>query len=411
MFSSYAVGQGLIVIFSALLYGATVCMFDARTHGFDRLVNWLAAERITIFISSATLFRSLMRSEGSRLTCPELRLVRLGGESVIVEDVQACRSYLPRHVQFVVGYGATEAAIMTMHAVGADEEFPSGFVPVGRALPGLRVSIAGEDGNPVPHGESGEIVVHGRDLPSYWRESARTEGRYRESPDVPGERCYFTGDRGRARADGCIEHLGRVDRRVKVRGFRVELDEVEQVLGQHPLVVRSAVVAHRNQLDDLTIVGYVETIDPSMLRVDDLRRFMADRLADYKVPSTFIALDRMPLGDARKILRSRLPAPETVRPLADAPVAGPETDLQRVIEAIWLEVLGLTAVSIDDVFFMMGGDSLRAAQVGSRLSEALGIEVSMSLLLQAPTIRQLSERLGAQVAGKDASQAGAGARP
>ena len=395
LFSTYSVGQGLTAIFTALLHGATVCMFDVRRHGFDRLARWLRDERISIYHSSASLFRSLAATAGAGLVCPSLRVLRLGSERITAADIDTCRARFPTGVMFVVAYSSTETSTVTFHVVHAEEDFGTGPVPVGLALAGVRVSIVDDQGRDVPSGETGEIAVHGADLPlGYFRDEALTARRYQSSADVPGERRCLTGDLGRLRPDGRLEHLGRKDRLVKIRGFRIELDEVEAALLQHPQVSAAAVEARPDRSGDTVLAAYLE--GPPGLPVEALRGFLAERLADYKIPSRFIRLDRLPMSDSGKVARSRLPALDDSAPAAGPAPAPTETGFQAVVLAVWMEVLGLDTIGLDDSFFMVGGDSLRAAKVASRLSVALGAEVPLTLLLEADTVRRLSETLEAQ---------------
>jgi nonribosomal peptide synthetase DhbF len=256
------------------------------------------------------------------------------------------------------------------------------------------VSIVDEEGRDLPQGTTGEIAVQGRDLPlGYFRDDALTAARYQTAVDAPGERRYLTGDLGRLRTDGQLEHLGRKDRRVKVRGFRIELDEIEHTLLQHPGVARVAVEAMPDRRGDVMLVAYLEPTGPTAASAADFRAFLGPRLADYKIPSRFIALAQFPMSDSGKIVRSRLPAVEASQALTGTPRARAETTLQALVTGVWIEVLGDDGIGIDDSFLMVGGDSLRAAQIASRLSTALGADVPLTLLLEAETIRRLAERL------------------
>ncbi len=399
MFSSYAVGQGFTAMFGALLYGATLCPFDVRRLGFGRMARWLVDQRISIYISSATLFRSLVRTLGE-LRCPDLRLVRIGSERVTFDDVDAFRRRFRGHARLLVAYSSTEASTIAMHVVGDDEQFPAGIVPVGRATAGVHVSIVDEQGAVVPPGVEGEIVVRSGALPlGYWRDAERTARAYRPCPDVPGERAYHTGDLGRVRPDGCLEHLGRKDRRVKVRGFRIELEEVEAALASHPGVSRAAVVARPDRHGDATLVAYVELSAEARATLEGVRAFMSARLPDYMVPATFVVVESLPVSDTGKVIMSQLPEPPRERPatLASA-YEPPTTTIEQIVGNAWKEVLGLDAVGVHDPFLMVGGDSLRAGQIASRLSVATGVEVLLWELLERSTIRRQAELIATRQA-------------
>jgi acyl-CoA synthetase (AMP-forming)/AMP-acid ligase II len=391
MFSTYSVGQGLTAVLSALLRGGAVCPFDVRRQGLERLALWLVDQRITIYISSATLFRSLARTLDGSLQFPDLRMIRLGSERITPEDVEAYRRLFASHARLLIAYSSTETANISMHFVGPDEEFPQGIVPVGRTSDGVSVSVVDEAGRPLPPGMEGEIVVRSAYLPAgYWRDPERTARTYEAIPDVANERLCRTGDLGRLRPDGCLEHLGRKDRRVKIRGFRVELEEVEQLLASHPAVLRAAVLVRRDRRGDPLLVAYLEIDAGANAPVEEVQRYASLRLPDYMVPATFVVVDAMPVSDTGKINRSRLPDLPLDRPMLSTAYIPPRTALESTIAAIWRDVLDLGGVGVYDPFFMVGGDSLRAAQIASRVSSAVGLEVQLWELIEAATIAELA---------------------
>ena len=390
MFSTYAVGQGMTASMSALVCGATVCQFDVRRLGFERLAKWLVDERISIYISSATLLRALGRATGD-VRCTAVRVVRVGSERVTVEDVNACRRMFPQ-ARMLIAYSSTETANIAMHVVGEHEAFPSGVVPVGLPNHGVTVSISDDAGQTLPPGQEGEIVVQSAYLPrGYWRDPERTARTYTTVAGADGERLCRTGDVGRIRTDGCLEVLGRKDRRVKIRGFRIELDEIESLLGRHASVARAAVIAKPDHRGDLMLVAYLEMADGLETPIEEVRSFALARLPDHMVPTSFIVVEKMPLSDVDKVDRSRLPDPPRARPSMSAEYVSPRTPLERTIGTIWQDVLGHDAIGVHDPFLMIGGDSLRAAQIASRVSSALEIDVPLSDLLEASTIAKLAE--------------------
>ncbi len=408
MFSTYAVGQGMTAMLSALLRGGAVCQFDVRRQGLELLARWLVEQRISIYMSSATLFRSLARTLDRSALFPDLRLIRLGSERVTTEDVDAYRRLVASQVgvrlthkttresesstpRLLIAYSSTETANISMHLVGPDEQFPDGIVPVGRTSEGVSVSVVDEAGQPLPPGEEGEIIVRSAYLPAgYWRDAERTARTYLPVPDAPEERICRTGDLGRIRPDGCLEHRGRKDRRVKIRGYRVELEEVERLLSNHPSVAHAAVLARTDRRGDPLLVAYLEMKDGVTTPVEDVRGYASLHLPDYMVPATFIVLDAMPASDTGKINRSRLPDPPLDRPSLSAAYVQPRTALESTIAAIWRDVLGLDGVGVHDPLLMVGGDSLRAAQISSRLSAAVGVEVPLWQLLEASTIADVA---------------------
>lgn len=395
MFSNYAVGHGVSTMLGALLNGAALCVFDVRRHGFDRMARWLADERISIYVSSASLFRHLLRTAARSVHCADLRVIRLSSERVTREDVDGYRRGFASQARLLIAYSSTETSNIAMHVLDDDEACPGGVVPVGRPSAGVTVRIVDEHGRPQPDGEEGEIVVCGEHLPlGYWHDPERTAQIYSDCPEGPAVRCCRTLDIGRLRADGCLEVLGRRDRRVKIRGLRLELDEIELRLGQHPSVAGAAVVAPADERGDRVLAAYLELAAATTGgAVDDLRRFAAAHLPDYMVPSLFIVLDAIPRGSNGKIDRSRLPPLPRRRPALASAYVPPRSALERTIAEVWQDVLDLDGIGVHDPFLMLGGDSLRAAQVASRLSTALDRDVPLWELLEASTIDQMARLL------------------
>jgi amino acid adenylation domain-containing protein len=401
MISTFAVGQGFAAMFVPLLYGATACPFDVRRLGFERLVRFLVDDRISIYLSSATLFRSLVRTIGG-VRCPALRFVRLNSERITVADVETFRKLFPTGVRLAIAYSSTETSTISLHLVASDETFPADVVPVGAPIPGVRVSILDDHGRALPPGEEGEIAAQGAALPlGYWRDPERTARTYRPSSDIPGERICKTGDLGRIRLDGVLEHLGRKDRRVKIRGFRVELEEVEAVLARHPSVSRAAVLAHHDQSGDATLVAYLQLDSNAPSSIEDIRRFVVEHLPETIAPTAFISLEALPLTDAGKVDLQALSELRGERYAVDATHEAPRTDTERLVAETWKEVLGLDVVGRHEPFLMVGGDSLRAGQVASRVSAAAGVEVQLWELLDRSTVSELASLVDEKTAKKE----------
>jgi acyl carrier protein len=201
---------------------------------------------------------------------------------------------------------------------------------------------------------------------------------------------YRTGDLGRLRPDGRLEHLGRKDLRVKIRGFRVEIEEIETVLNQHPAVIRAAVAAKPGVDGDLRLVAYVQLAAESDAALETLRAQIGLRLPEHMIPSTFVFVDEIPVTDSGKIARQWLPDPPADRPALAAECVMPRTPLEATIASVWREVLGLETVGVHDAFLSIGGDSLKATLVASRLASRLGVELPLMALFETSTISELA---------------------
>ena len=387
LLTSYAMAQGMIITASALLRGATLCAFDVRREGLTALADWLVAQQISVYVSVASLFRSFARTLDPSRRFPDVRLVRIGGERVTPDDVAAHRLHFAR-ARLLVSYAATEAGPIALHEVGAAETFPEGVVPVGRTLDGVTVFVRDEAGRQMPDGEKGELVVRSAYLsPGYWGQPEQTAQAFLTSgaAAVTGERDYPTGDLGRIR-DGRIEHLGRVGHRIQIGGVRIELEGVEAALQGCPEVLRAAALAKPRSDKELQIVAYVQPVHGCSPTVDTLRAFMGTRLPEQMIPSMFVILESLPLTDSGKVDRQRLPDPPTDRPQLSSEWAEPITPAERIVAETVREVLGIERVGRKDAFLSIGGDSLRAGQVASRLSRRFGKPISLGDLLLASTV-------------------------
>lgn len=389
-FSTFAMGQGVTALMLTWLSGATLCPFDIRRDGVQRLTRWMSERRLTVWMSSATLLRSLMRTLTGTQQFPHLRIVRISGERVLPADVAAAHRHFPAASVFV-SYATTETGGISIHAAERGAAYDNGVVSVGKVLDGITVRILGDDGRELAAGEEGEIAVESADISEhYWHEDDSAASAFAAVPGHPGRRLYRTGDLGRWRTDGQLEHLGRRDLRVKIRGFRIEIEEVETVLAQQADVVRAAVAARPGSDGNPRLVGYVQLVPESDITVETLRAQLGLRLPEYMIPSAFVILDELPIGATGKIARQQLPDPPAERPSLGAEYLPPRNALEETIAAVWREILGLERVGMNDAFLSLGGDSLKATLVASRLAARLRVDVPVTLLFEHATIAELS---------------------
>jgi hypothetical protein len=224
--------------------------------------------------------------------------------------------------------------------------------------------------------------------PGYLDRPALTAERFLPDPSRSGGLLYRTGDRGRLRDDGTLDFLGRVDHQVKLRGYRIELEEIESVLAAHPAVGEAAVAIH-----DERIVAYLTTEDANPASPEALGEHLAAALPDYMVPSRFVGLEAMPRLPNGKIDRRALPPPEGPRSDPDRPLSPPRTAVERIMAGIWAETLELDEVGIDEDFFELGGHSLLAAQLFARLRDVLRLDAPLRSLFDNRTIEALAREL------------------
>jgi amino acid adenylation domain-containing protein len=325
-----------------------------------------------------------------------LDTLMFGGEA---SDPASVRQVLehgpPRRLLNV--YGPTESTTFTtwhlVQRVGDDAR----TVPIGRPISNTQVYILDSRLQAVPVGIPGQLYIGGDGLArSYLRRPGLTAETFVPHPfsQQPGDRLYATGDLARYLPDGSIEFLGRQDRQVKLRGFRVELGEIEAVLSRHPAVREGVVLLREEAPNDKRLVAYLVPSQglPEPGR-DDLVGFLRQYLPDYMTPSAFVFLPSLPLTANRKVDWGALPAPDTSRPQLAQGFVAPRTPLQEAIAEIWAEVLGLERVGIDDSFFDLGGHSLLATQIISRLRTILRVDIPLRTLFDRPTVAGLAKAI------------------
>ena len=249
------------------------------------------------------------------------------------------------------------------------------------------------DGQKVGFSQVGEIAVKSRYLSmGYWRRSDLTKAKFLPDRESGDRRIYLTGDLGRMSPDGCLEHLGRKDFQVKIRGLRVDVTEVEKVLVSHPGVKEAIVTTRKDQLGDAQLVAYFVPSNRVAPTVSGLRNLLREKLPDHMIPSTFIKLDAIPLTatGSGKVDPRALPEPGNKRPDVDTPYVPSRTPVEEKVAKIWTEVLALNLVGIHDNFFELGGHSLAATRVVSKVIQTFQLELPVKAVFDAPTVAAMA---------------------
>jgi len=343
--------------------------------------------------SCTAMLESLEDDRRSRLLDNQLRLMLSASEPLLSDIPRTWMRRFGHPARHFHMFGQTETAgIVCLHEIADTDDDQVHVVPVGRPLANTEIYILDEQQQPVPQGTSGELYIGGAGVGrAYLRRPELTAAKFVPHPfSESGGRLYRTGDWARWRADGSVEFAGRQDSQVKLRGFRVELGEIEAALAGHAGVKQSVVIM-KDGGNAKRLVAYVVSNDD--IPVTALRGFLQERLPDYMVPSVFVKMEALPLNANGKVDRLALPEPPATRPELTTGYESPQTTTERMLATIWTEVLGVDEPGIDDNFFELGGHSLLAMQVVARINEHLNLTLPIRELFERPTIRQLATAL------------------
>ncbi|NER47173.1 MAG: amino acid adenylation domain-containing protein [Symploca sp. SIO1A3] len=413
LFHSYAFDFTVWEIWGALLYGGRLVVVPYLvTRSPESFYRLLCQEKVTVLNQTPSAFRQLIQVEegigkpplyppkggreqgtGNNL---KLRLVIFGGEALEINSLQP---WFERHgdqkPQLVNMYGITETTVHVTYRPLSLADLDSAASVIGRPIPDLQMYVLDEYLQPVPIGIPGEMYVGGSGVTrGYLNRPQLTAERFIANP-FGNSKLYKTGDLARYLPNGELEYLGRIDNQVKIRGFRIELGEIEALLTQHPDIWESVVLVREEQPGDKLLVAYIVPQSESSVTLTQLRQYLQAKLPVYMVPSSFVILESLPLTDNGKIDRRALPAPDSVRPELENVFVAPSTPQEKILAAIWTNVLGIEQVGIHDNFFALGGDSIRSIQILSQAKEQ-GLNFSVQQLFQHQTIYELLQKLKAE---------------
>ncbi len=375
-------------VFLPLTSGGTICV--PREQDMLEPLRWLRDERVTVVHTTPSLLQSWLAGTDAVTSLPDLRWLFLSGELLTDGLVKQWRQRCGTDARIVNLYGPTETTMIRCSYVVPDEVEP-GVQPIGTPIDATQALVMSAEGRLCGVNEPGEIVLRTpfRCL-GYLNLADETRARFRRNPfrDDAADLLYYTGDRGRLRADGLLAISGRLDDQVKIRGVRVEPGEVTAVLASHEAVHSCIVVARSSIAGDRELVGYVVTAAGCMLDSQQARDYLRGRLPSALVPGAYVFLDALPLLPNGKVDRAALPPPQ--RQEAEAGHVAARTALEQALVDIWCELLGVARVGVHDDFFDLGGDSLKGMQMLARVRARHGIEIAISKLFSDPTIAALA---------------------
>lgn len=389
-FASISFDAAAEEIFSCLIQGATLVlrtdeMLSSIPTFLQRCDDW----QLTVLDLPTVFWHQMVAEPSLSLTLPDsVRLVIIGGEKALPERLTTWQQ-VTQKVRLVNTYGPTEATVVTTAIDLSDFAVESGQLPIGTAIGHAQTYILDPDLQPVPVGIPGELYIGGAGVArGYSNRPDLTALAFIPDPfgETPGARLYKTGDRVRYRTDGTIEFLGRFDSQVKLRGFRIELEEIAAALRQHPRV-QEAVVVPRSDEDSQRLVAYIVPHSQQILTITELRGFLELHLPKHMLPAAFVMLEALPLTPNGKVDRQVLPAPEQIP--VEAAFVAPRTTIEKQLAVIWKQVLGLDKVGVNDNFFELGGDSILSLKIIAKANQS-GLHFTPKQLFQYQTIAQLA---------------------
>ncbi|WP_406617652.1 amino acid adenylation domain-containing protein [Bacillus velezensis] len=383
--ASAAFDASTFEIWGCLLNGGCLAIMPPGIPTADDIAEAVKKYNITTLWLTAGLFSLVVDQQLESLK--GLQQLLVGGDVVSVPHVQKVLAL--GKVQVINGYGPTEGTTFTC-CFPVPHDWKGSTLPIGRPISGTEIFILDSQLKPVAPGIPGELFIGGDGLArEYWRRPDLTKERFISHPfnNDPSARLYKTGDLVRYLENGDVEFIGRRDEQVKIRGFRIELGEIEARLINHTEIKEAAVTVNHNGDDDLYICAYY-TSNHKIAKIE-LQHFLRDFLPEYMVPSYFKQMDNMPLTVNGKIDRRALPRPD-ISQMSETKYEAPTNETEKKLSEIWEAVLGRERVGIDENFFEIGGHSLKASMLISRIRKTFGTDIKVKELFEQPTIKQLS---------------------
>jgi acyl-coenzyme A synthetase/AMP-(fatty) acid ligase/thioesterase domain-containing protein/acyl carrier protein len=380
-------------VFTSLVSGNSLYYYDLKEDGMAGLPAWIRQQEITFYSSTPTVFRSFIGMLAPTDVFPSVVKFSGGGEKKLHSDIQAIRRHFPNVKKIRLGFGSTETQNVASSYFPVDHDFSQQQLPSGKPAKDIQVFIWDENGNPLPSGQEGEIVVYGGALVrGYINNPTLTQERFIPDPLNPGWQYFKTGDLGKLLPDGQLVHLGRIDNMVKIKGVRIEVDAIENHVLSYPGILQVASRAVEGENDSKRLATYFVSEKGIEIPISDLRKHLAERLPRHQLPHYLIPLENIPTIPGRgKVDKSRLPLPKMERPNLSNPCLPPANELEKRLLQIWEEELGIKGIGVTDDFFDVGGDSLIGVLLFVRIEKELGRKLPVSILLTASTVRQQAE--------------------
>ncbi|MCF8261474.1 MAG: amino acid adenylation domain-containing protein [Melioribacteraceae bacterium] len=378
-------------IWGALLNGAKCVLYPGRVPEFDVLKSTIKTNNITCLWLTSSLFNLLIDEDPEVIKT--VRFIITGGEALSVKHIKKAQVLLTNS-QLINGYGPTENTTFTCcYQIPDIRNIEVNSIPIGKAINNTIVYILDENGN---EAKEGELYIGGKGVALGYRNNPELTNQkfsFRRNPNNENERLYKTGDRVKLLPDGNIDFIGRVDNQVKIRGFRIELEEIETMLSDLKNIKQAAVIVRENDSGAKSIAAYLVVNETQLYSEENLRKSLSESLPEYMIPESFTVLQKMPLTPNGKLDRDILPDPSQKVSVISEEYEAPNSETELQLCEIWKNVLGKSTISRNDNFFNLGGNSLQATQLASRIRQHFRCEFSLKYIFQVPKLDKLATKI------------------
>jgi amino acid adenylation domain-containing protein len=386
LFTSLAFDLTLTALYPPLISGSCLHIYQQqeRVTALAEILEDDRVEALKLTPSHLSLIKDRDNS-GSRV-----RVLIIGGEVLETALARRIHESFGGHVEIFNEYGPTETTIACTGYKYDPDKDKREFVPIGSPATNTQIYVLDQNLRPVAENIPGELCISGDGLAAgYLNKDDLTRTKFVDHPFIPGRKLYRSGDRARWLGQGVLEYIGRNDDQVKFHGHRVELNHIRSTLNRHPQVSDSVVVVVKDRQGNDVMLAYYVSLQP--LESSELRRFLSEYIIEETLPNFFVHQPNLPLTGNGKVNRKALPTLEQVKENMRREFVAPRTETERQLAKAWMQVLGLERVGIHETFFDLGGNSLLATQLMSRIRAGLHVEVSLRSLFTAPTIAGLAK--------------------
>ncbi|MGG4499056.1 amino acid adenylation domain-containing protein [Brevibacillus reuszeri] len=390
LLSSYCFDASIMDIFSALLCGSTLCIYNIKNEGrIDKFYKWLQDEEISVLHTIPTFYRYFTQSLSNESRFPYLRLVVLGGEMVLKNDLETYKNFFGDNCLFVNGLGPTESTVTLQYFLNKHSEITSNSVPVGYPVDHTEVYILNELGVVAKTYEVGEIIYKSDYLAlGYWNDQSLTESMFGVDPLTGSGRIYRSGDMGRYLPNGAIEFVGRKNYEIKIRGHKIDNREIENAILSFSGIENTVVISkkYHSHAEDYYLIAFV--LCNNCISINELNHYLRNMLPDYMVPSRIINLEKFPVTSSGKIDRKAMMNQEV--PERKNEFVYPRTILEEKLADMWSEILEVPNIGVNDNFFDLGGHSLKATLLTAKIYKDMSIDLPIIEIFNNPTISDLA---------------------